>query len=125
MQEFNYIIASNGVEVIDPRPQAMLADDLAKHFEESYAREKKREYTERLKRSKHPFICKLMTACGLLQKEKGEQKLCLKAKDILYQMATWVGLKMKVDISFLKQNQRITIICLQRWEYDRRTGKRD
>lgn len=66
MQEFNYIIASNGVEVIDNRPQAMIADSLARHFEERYAREKKRKRVEKLKQIKHPFIQKLLSACGLL-----------------------------------------------------------
>lgn len=66
MQKFNYIIASNGVEVIDSRPQAMIADDLAKHFEERYAREQERKLAEKLKKNKHPFAQKLLSACGLL-----------------------------------------------------------
>ena len=66
MQKFNYIIASNGVEVIDSRPQAMIADDLAKHFEERYAMETKRKHAEELKQNKHPFAQKLLSACGLL-----------------------------------------------------------
>lgn len=66
MQEFNYIIASNGVEVIDPRPQAMIADSLARHFEERYAREQERKLAEQLHKNKHPFVQKLLSACGLL-----------------------------------------------------------
>lgn len=66
MQKFIYIIASNGVEVIDSRPQAMIADDLAKHFEERYAMEMKRKHAEELKQNKHPFAKKLLSACGLL-----------------------------------------------------------
>lgn len=66
MKKFNYIIASNGVEVIDSRPQAMIADDLAKHFEERYEREQKCKLAKQLHKNKHPFAKKLMSACGLL-----------------------------------------------------------
>lgn len=66
MQKFNYIIASNGVEVIDSRPQAMIADSLARHFEERYAREQERELAKQLHKNKHPFAKKLLSACGLL-----------------------------------------------------------
>ena len=34
------IVASNGTEVIDNRPEAENADSLAKHFENRYARER-------------------------------------------------------------------------------------
>lgn len=60
------IIASNGYEVIDNRPEAENADSLAKHFENRYAREQQRKLEEQLKKNKHPFAQKLMSACGLL-----------------------------------------------------------
>ena len=63
-----YIIASNGAEVIDCRPEAEIADTNRQHFEERYAREQKRKLAEQLKRNKHPFAQKLLSSCGLLQK---------------------------------------------------------
>lgn len=60
------IIASNGYEVIDNRPEAENADSLAKHFENRYAREQQRKLEEQLHKNKHPFAQKLMSACGLL-----------------------------------------------------------
>lgn len=60
------IIASNGTEIIDNRPEAQLADSLAKHFEERYANERQRKLAEQLKKNKHPFATKLMSACGML-----------------------------------------------------------
>lgn len=60
------IVASNGCEVIDNRPEAENADSLAKHFENRYAREQQRKLEEQLKKNKHPFAQKLMSACGLL-----------------------------------------------------------
>ena len=60
------IIASNGTEIIDNRPEAYAADSLARHFEENYAREQQRKLEEQLKKNKHPFAQKLMSACGLL-----------------------------------------------------------
>lgn len=60
------IVASNGCEVIDNRPEAENADSLAKHFENRYAREQKRRLSEQLHKNKHPFAQKLLSACGLL-----------------------------------------------------------
>ena len=60
------IVASNGCEIIDNRPEAYAADSLAKHFENRYAREQQRKLKEQLKKNKHPFAQKLMSACGLL-----------------------------------------------------------
>ena len=60
------IIASNGYEVIDNRPEAENADSLAKHFENRYAREQQRKLEEQLHKNKHPFAQKLLSAGGLL-----------------------------------------------------------
>lgn len=60
------IVASNGTEVIDNRPEAENADSLAKHFENRYAREQKCKLAKRFK-NKHQFAQKLLSACGLLQ----------------------------------------------------------
>lgn len=60
------IIASNGTEVIDNRPEAYAADSLAKHFENRYAREQKRILSEQLHKNKHPFAKVLANAMGLL-----------------------------------------------------------
>ena len=60
------IIASNGTEVIDNRPEAKSVDSLARHFEERYAREQERKLAEQLHKNKHPFAQKLLSACGLL-----------------------------------------------------------
>lgn len=59
------IVASNGTEVIDNRPEAENADSLAKHFENWYAREQKCKLAKRFK-NKHQFAQKLLSACGLL-----------------------------------------------------------
>lgn len=66
LNETFIIHAENGIEVLDSRPQAMIADGLARHFEERYAREQKRKLAEQLHRNKHPFAQKLLSACGLL-----------------------------------------------------------
>ena len=42
------IVASNGCEVIDNRPEAENADSLAKHFENRYAREQKCKLAKQL-----------------------------------------------------------------------------
>lgn len=62
------IIASNGLEVIDNRPEAEIANSNRQHFEERYANEQKHKLAEQLKRNKHPFAARLMSACGMLQK---------------------------------------------------------
>lgn len=49
------IIASNGNEIVDNRPEAYTTDSLAIHFEENYAREQQRKLEEQLKKNKHPF----------------------------------------------------------------------
>ena len=69
------IVASNGCEVIDNRPEAENADSLAKHFENRYAREQKCKLAKRLKRNKHPFAEKLMSACGMLQPANKKSRL--------------------------------------------------
>lgn len=61
-----YIIASNGTEVIDSRPEAEIANANARSFEERYANEKQRKLAEQLRRNKYPFAKKLLSACGLL-----------------------------------------------------------
>lgn len=60
------IVASNGYEVIDNRPEAENADSLAKHFENRYAREQKCKLAKQLHKNKHLFAKKLLSACGLL-----------------------------------------------------------
>ena len=60
------IVASNGTEVIDNRPEAENAKSLAKHFEERYVREQKNKLAEQLHKNNHPFVQKLLSACGLL-----------------------------------------------------------
>lgn len=60
------IIASNGFEVIDNRPEAEIANSNRQHFEERYANEQKHKLAEQLKRNKHPFATKLMSACEML-----------------------------------------------------------
>lgn len=60
------IVASNGYEVIDNRPEAENADSLAKHFENRYAREQKRRLSDQLHKNKHPFAKVLANAMGLL-----------------------------------------------------------
>lgn len=60
------IIASNGLEVIDNRPEAEIANSNRQHFEERYANEQKHKLAEQLKRNKHPFATKLMSVCGML-----------------------------------------------------------
>lgn len=60
------IIASNGYEVIDNRPEAEIAALNRQYLEERYIREQERKLTEQLKRNKHPFAQKLLSACGLL-----------------------------------------------------------
>lgn len=56
-----YIVA-NGFEIIDPRPEAEIAQLERDYFEERYNRDLKRK----LEANKHPFAKKLLTACGLL-----------------------------------------------------------
>ena len=58
-----YIVA-NGFEIIDPRPEAEIAQSERDYFEERYNRELKRK----LEANTHPFAKKLLAACGLLQK---------------------------------------------------------
>ena len=60
------IVASNGYEVIDNRPEAENADSLAKHFENRYAREQKRRLSDQLHTNKHPFAKVLANTMGLL-----------------------------------------------------------
>ena len=60
------IIASNGIEVIDNRPEAQISASNRQYLEERYAREQQRELAEKLHKNKHPFAKKLMSACGLL-----------------------------------------------------------
>jgi hypothetical protein len=60
------IVASNGYEVIDNRPEAENADSLAKHFENRYAREQKRRLSDQLHKNKHPFAKVLANTMGLL-----------------------------------------------------------
>ena len=55
------IVASNGYEVIDNRPEAENADSLAKHFENRYAREQKCKLAKQLHKNKHPFAQKLLS----------------------------------------------------------------
>lgn len=58
-----YIVA-NGFEIIDPRPEAEIAQSERDYFEERYNRDLKRK----LEANTHPFAKKLLAACGLLQK---------------------------------------------------------
>lgn len=56
-----YIVA-NGFEIIDPRPEAEIAQSERDYFEERY----NRELIKNLRENKHPFAKKLLAACGLL-----------------------------------------------------------
>ena len=59
------IIASNGYEVIDNRPEAEIAASNRQYLEERYNREQAK-LAEQLHKNKHPFAQKLLSACGLL-----------------------------------------------------------
>lgn len=59
------IVASNGLEVIDNRPEADIAASNRQYLEERYAREQTK-LAKQLKKNKHPFAQKLLSACGLL-----------------------------------------------------------
>ena len=56
-----YIIAQ-GTEIIDPRPEAEIAQTERDYFEEPYNRELKRKLEANTKKKKK----KLLAACGLL-----------------------------------------------------------
>lgn len=55
-------IAANGFEIIDPRPEAEVAQMERDYFEDRYNRELK----QKLEKNTHPFAKKLLAACGLL-----------------------------------------------------------
>ena len=57
------IIIKDGYDIIDNRPEAEIAQSERDYFEERYNRDLKRK----LEANKHPFVKKLLAACGLLQ----------------------------------------------------------
>ena len=62
MQKAIVFHAYNGMEIIDARPEAEIAQSERDYFEERYNRDLKRK----LEANTHPFAKKLLAACGLL-----------------------------------------------------------
>lgn len=62
MQKTIMFRAYNGMEIIDNRPEAEIAQSERDYYEDRYNRDLKRK----LEANKHPFAKKLLAACGLL-----------------------------------------------------------
>ena len=60
------IIASNGTEIVDNRPEAEASESNRQYIENRYAREQKRRLSDQLHKKKHPFAKVLANAMGLL-----------------------------------------------------------
>ena len=65
MQKAYYIIASNGTEIIDARPDAEIHYENEMYMGERHNREQKK-LAKQLKKNKHPFAKVLANAMGLL-----------------------------------------------------------